>query len=108
MLKKDKIYEAYKNTILTKGKSESEINESEINEASEVGPMDIPEEKIKLVQSLVGKNQIEKQTYWSGIHGEIVDFNSIYGNIIRVKKNDLKKIMNDKNVRWIDIKAIGF
>lgn len=79
-----------------------------LKEASEVDFNDFEKSKQNIITSLVGKGNTNKQQYFSGIHGDIVSFNSIYGNRIRLKKEDLKKILNDKNVRWIDIAAIGF
>ena len=169
MLKKDKIYEAYKSTILTARKfnlnEETELNEAykvaqnpsdkkwyalgsvgkywmpvssgykskkeaeafakkqpladkdakklmpeetELNEASEVRFEELNPENQDFVRILVGKANTNKQTYFDGIHGQIVNFHGLYGDRIRVQKKDLKKIMNDKNVRWIDIASIGF
>lgn len=79
----------------------------EINEASEVAFDVFDDERKKFIESLVGKSNIKKQQFYDGIHGKIVNFNSIYGNRIRVDKKTLKKIINDKKTRWVDIIAIG-
>jgi hypothetical protein len=81
---------------------------NKLNEATPVGFQEVDDNKKKLVQDILGKKDAEKQTYHSGIHGDIVSFNSIMGDKIRVNKKSLKRILNDKNVRWVDISAIGF
>ena len=78
-----------------------------LGEASEVPFDEFDKDRQKFVTSLVGKKEEKKQQYFDGIHGKIINFNSVYGNRIRLPKKDLKKIMNDKNVRWVDITAIG-
>lgn len=106
----EKIQEAYEKSIF--GIEENiDIDEKEsINEASQVDFKEIDDSKKKLIQDLIGKKEAEKQTYFSGIHGDIASLRSnISGtDAIRVNKKDLKRILNDKNVRWVDIKSIGF
>jgi len=52
--------------------------------------------------------KLDKQTVFDGIHGIIVNFmDQLNTPSIRLRKTDLKKIMSDKNVRWVDISAIG-
>lgn len=81
---------------------------NKLNEASPIDYSEIDDKKKKLIQDILGKKDAEKQSYHSGIHGDIVSFNSIMGDKIRVNKKSLKKILNDKNVRWVDINSIGF
>jgi hypothetical protein len=50
----------------------------------------------------------EKQVYFSGIHGFIATFNSIYGDKHRFDPTDLVKLLREKRIRWIDVSAIGF
>lgn len=110
MLEKDKIQEAYERSILGRGVDEGkEIMNESINEASEVKFDEINPENQKLVTSLVGKGKEENQSYWDGIHGQIVDFLNVgHSKNLRMKKADLKKLLSDKNVRWVDISSIGF
>jgi hypothetical protein len=83
--------------------------DTDLNEASPVEFSEIPEDRQKLVMALVGKNDVDNHAYFDGIHGIIVHLKGKYGtDSYRVKKQDLKKIMSDKNVRWVDISAIGF
>jgi hypothetical protein len=80
--------------------------EKYLGEASSIHWTKLEKEKQELMKKIIPHP--EKMTYWDGIHGTIVDLNSgVYGNIIRFNKKDLKKILNN-NVRWIDVKSIGF
>ena len=79
-----------------------------LNEASPIEFGEVDDSKKKLIQDILGKKDAEKQSYHDGIHGTIVSFNSIMGDKIRVNKKSLQKILKDKNVRWVDISAIGF
>lgn len=52
--------------------------------------------------------KLDKQNVFDGIHGVIVNFmDQLNTPSIRLRKADLKKIMSDKNVRWVDISSIG-
>jgi hypothetical protein len=99
----------YSDKEIKKMEEDKDLSKSnkEINEASEVAFDAFDDEKKKFIESLVGKSNVKNQQFFDGIHGKIVNFNSVYGNRIRVDKKALKKIMSDKNVRWIDIVSIG-
>lgn len=93
------------------GYSDKQIKKMEestdINEASEVEFKDFDASKQKFITALVGKGKEKNQNYFSGIHGTIVNLNSIMGDAMRITSKDLKKIANNKDVRWVDVKAIG-
>lgn len=98
----EKVFDAYRSSVLNEKKTE-------LNEASPVKFNEIPADRQKLVTALVGKNDVDNQSYFDGIHGIIVSFSGKFGEgSIRLKKQDLKKIMADKSVRWVDIAQIGF
>lgn len=102
----EKIFEAYRSSVLESGDRKKQ---EKLDEASPVEFSEIPEDRQKLVMALVGKNDVDNHDYFDGIHGIIVQLQGKFGtNSFRVKKQDLKKIMSDKNVRWVDISAIGF
>lgn len=98
----EKIFEAYRSSVLNEKKDLSEASEVTFDEVD-------PYVKAFVEKLFKGTTyDITKQHVWDGIHGVIVDlYNQFNQRGIRVKKQDLKKIMADKKVRWIDISAIG-
>lgn len=81
-----------------------------LNEASPIKFEELDDDsKKKLVVFLVGKSDVNNQNYFDGIHGQIVSFINQFGSdAIRLNKNDLKKIIQNKKVRWVDVRSIGF
>ena len=82
----------------------------DINEASVV-PYGEMEDRVKKFVDTLFKGttyKADKQEYFDGIHGIIISMiDQFGGNQIRLQKKDLSKIMKNKDVRWIDISAIG-
>lgn len=81
--------------------------DTELNEASEVEFEEIDKGKQAFITKLVGKSNVKKQNYYSGIHGTIANLNSIFGDAMRFDIKDIKKIANNKDVRWVEVRAIG-
>jgi len=86
------------------------IDESSISEASVVSYQEVEDRVKKFVDTLFKGTTYkpEKQEYFDGIHGIIVKtIDQMGGPQIRIPKKDLSKIMKNKDVRWVDISAIG-
>jgi hypothetical protein len=84
--------------------------DTELSEASQVTYDDVDPYVKEFVEKLFKNTtyKVDKQVIFDGIHGVIVNFMDQFNTPnIRVRKTDLKKIMSDKNVRWVDIAAIG-
>ncbi len=79
----------------------------EINEAGEVEFSEFDDNKQKFITSLVGKGRVKNQQYFSGTHGTIVYLKGQVTDTFRVDRSELKKIANNKDVRWVDLQAIG-
>ena len=75
-----------------------------ISEASEVDYNKMPEETKKILKKAKMTGLVESS--WSGIHGNIINFEGSHG-ADRVNKNQLSILLKDPNLRWIDIEAIG-
>ena len=84
--------------------------DNELSEASEI-TLDEAEPYVREFIEKLFKNttyKVDKQVIFDGIHGIIVNLVDQFNTPnIRLRKTDLKKIMADKNVRWVDIAAVG-
>lgn len=81
--------------------------DTELNEASEVEFKDFDSDKQKFITSIVGKGRVKNQQYFSGVHGTIIYLKGQMTDTLRVDKSELKKIASNKDVRWVDLQAIG-
>jgi len=68
--------------------------------STEIDLKELPVAKKKFLD----KHSIRHQKLWNGIHGFIVDTDKN----TRLDKQDLKKLINDPDFRWMDINSIGF
>lgn len=77
-----------------------------LNEASPIDIKELPKDKLDFLK----KHKIDKKVKatFDGIHGFITMYGSVGLDVLRLNKNDLKKLINDKNFRWIDVHSIGF
>jgi len=78
------------------------LNENNIiNEASEIKFKELSKD----AQDFIKNNKLQNNAdqYFDGIHGNIAQLTDV-----RLEKSDLKKLINDKNFRWVDASAIGF
>lgn len=85
--------------------------DTDINEASQINFEELPPDKQKLVKDVFKGTtyDISKQVAFDGIHGQIVMFKDQFGGpSVRLNKKSLQRIIKDKNVRWVDVSAIGF
>ena len=89
-------------------KAAKKLIPEDLNEASEVEFKDFDSSKQKFITSLVGKGREKNQTYFSGIHGTIVNLQGQMGaGSFRVNAKDLKKIASNKDVRWVEISSVA-
>jgi len=80
---------------------------TDLNEASEVEFTELDKGKQSFISGLVGKANVKKQTYFSGIHGTIASLHDGMRPAMRLTINDIKKLSKNKDIRWIDVESIG-
>jgi hypothetical protein len=89
------------------GKVFKESVDNDLNEASEVEFTDFDKKKQDFIAKLVGKSNMNKQTYFSGIHGTIVSLHDGMRPAMRLSMSDIKNLAKNKDIRWIDVESIG-
>ena len=89
-----------------------------INEASEVDFSELDPKIVTFLQKH-GLDKLDapntpkriKTFFWDGIHGVIMSFMNYNTNTrdesVRFDKEDLKKVINDDQFRWVDVHSIG-
>jgi len=78
-----------------------------LDEAADIDLKELPADRMGLLKHLGIKDKDVENTQ-QGIHGYTVDLTGQYGVAgFRVDKKDFNKFKN-KNIRWIEVKAIGF
>ncbi len=77
-----------------------------LKEASPIKLKELPKDKMAFLK----KHKIDKKVLstFDGIHGFITMYGTTGLDVLRLTKDDLKKIINDKNFRWLDVMSIGF
>jgi len=103
----EKVLNAYMESVLNERKDKKVFKE-DINESSQINFEELSDDNKKLITSIVDKGDEENQVYFDGIHGQIAKLIGMHGlQSLRIMKKDFKKIMNNKNVRWIQVDSIG-
>ena len=97
----------YSDTRIKKMSEETTNEDTELSETSEVEFKEFDVSKQKFITNLVGKGREKNQSYFSGIHGTIVNLHGQGMDNMRFNAKDLKKIANNKDVRWVDISSIA-
>lgn len=64
--------------------------------------------KKDFIKKFFSKIDMKKSDIFEGIHGFVITPKSLGGTRIRLTSSDIKKLISDKNFRWLDIESIGF
>lgn len=79
-----------------------------LREASEVKLKDLPKEKLAFLK----KHHLDypKADVFDGIHGSYVYLQKKPYNLNakQMDREQLKKLINDKNFRWLEVQTVGF
>lgn len=84
-----------------------QLENSILNEAEEIGELDLPASIQKNITVLKAKLGLKVNAAWEGIHGYIVDF-SVSGqtsHVWRLSADDFNLIAKTKGLRWVQMDA---
>jgi len=98
--------------IKEKAESRKTANTKSLKEAEEISAMELNKVDPEAYNFLKRHDLLKaSESIWDGVHGKISylkNANNPYSKGVRLEADDLKKIINDKQFRWLDVNVIGY